>query len=233
VPNTPEGRRAIGRVAEKVLPALIARLSASELGELEVREGDWRVRLRRDSTTGGNPTKAAADGMERAAGATSGIAGDRPTRAERGLSGDRDRGASPRAAASRRAISAPAVGYFTPRQGLAVGQPIRAGDVLGHVDVLGVPVDVVAPTDGRLGRLYATAGEAVEYGQELVRLDGVETGVTAVGPGEGTATVEAADVGTTGATGATAADPAGAVDREGTEGEADVGIESVPAAMVE
>ena len=73
--------------------------------------------------------------------------------------------------------------------------------MLGHVDVLGVPVDVVASTDGRLGRLYATAGEAVEYGQELVRLDGVETGVTAVGPGEGTATAEAAEAARTGATG--------------------------------
>ena len=32
-----------------LLPALIAKLGATGLGELEVREGEWRVRLRRPS----------------------------------------------------------------------------------------------------------------------------------------------------------------------------------------
>ena len=35
-------------VTGEVLPALIARLRASRLGELEVRSGGWRIRLRRD-----------------------------------------------------------------------------------------------------------------------------------------------------------------------------------------
>lgn len=38
---------AIDRLADELLPSLVARLGASGLGELEVREGDWRVRLRR------------------------------------------------------------------------------------------------------------------------------------------------------------------------------------------
>ena len=42
-------------LADDLLPALIAKLGATGLAELEVREGDWRVRLRRsaDGTTSG------------------------------------------------------------------------------------------------------------------------------------------------------------------------------------
>ena len=38
---------AIDRLSAELLPALIAKLGATGLGELEVREGAWRVRLRR------------------------------------------------------------------------------------------------------------------------------------------------------------------------------------------
>jgi biotin carboxyl carrier protein len=38
---------AIVRLTDELLPALIAKLSTTQLGELEVREGDWHVRLRR------------------------------------------------------------------------------------------------------------------------------------------------------------------------------------------
>ena len=46
---------AIGRLSDELLPALIAKLGATGLGELEIREGGWRVRLRR-------PTEGAAPG---------------------------------------------------------------------------------------------------------------------------------------------------------------------------
>ena len=38
---------AIERLASELLPALIAKLGATGLGELEVRQDGWRVRLRR------------------------------------------------------------------------------------------------------------------------------------------------------------------------------------------
>jgi hypothetical protein len=41
------GAAIIARLADELLPVLIARLEASGLGELEVREDGWRVRLRR------------------------------------------------------------------------------------------------------------------------------------------------------------------------------------------
>src|SRR6185503_9979448 len=37
----------IDRLTEELLPALIAKLGSTHLGELEVREGDWHIRLRR------------------------------------------------------------------------------------------------------------------------------------------------------------------------------------------
>ena len=38
---------AIDRLASELLPALIAKLGATGIGELEVRQDGWRVRLRR------------------------------------------------------------------------------------------------------------------------------------------------------------------------------------------
>jgi len=48
---------------------------------------------------------------------------------------------------------------------------VRSGDKIGSVDVLGVLQDVVSPVDGVIGSSLAEAGEAVEYGQELVRIE--------------------------------------------------------------
>ena len=42
-----EARRTIARLAADTLPRLIERLTNSDLGELEVREDGWRIRLRR------------------------------------------------------------------------------------------------------------------------------------------------------------------------------------------
>ncbi|HYX10681.1 MAG TPA: hypothetical protein VE817_01795, partial [Candidatus Acidoferrum sp.] len=39
--------QAIDRLTDELLPALMAKLGASGLGEVEVREGNWKVRLRR------------------------------------------------------------------------------------------------------------------------------------------------------------------------------------------
>src|SRR5919199_123993 len=54
-------RRELERLAEEVVPLLIARLDRSELGELEVRDGAWRVRVRRGGA-GEEVTTVAATG---------------------------------------------------------------------------------------------------------------------------------------------------------------------------
>ena len=50
---------AIDRLSGELLPALIAKLGATGLGELEIHEGAWHVRLRRPA--GGAPTGSARD----------------------------------------------------------------------------------------------------------------------------------------------------------------------------
>ena len=179
------GHARIEHLAAEILPALIARLGVSALGEMEIRQDGWRVRLRRapagDDATGGERgrTPAGRRGDASAVDArpgASGVAG-RPlvavgpgegTRAGRDGTGARSDG--------RVIAHSPAVGYYARRDPIGVGHPVRAGDVIGHVDVLGVRHEVVSPADGVVGRLLAEQGEAVEYGQELVRIDAVGRG---------------------------------------------------------
>ena len=170
-PAAPADRQTISRLADEVLPLLIARLGASGLGELEVRQDGWRIRLRRSlNGTGSVEASSPAALPSSLSRATPG------GRAAERRGGDQGGAADPPAEGQRRergrvAISAPAVGYYQPRDGLAVGMTVRGGDLLGHVDVLGVRQGVVAPEDGILATLSAEAGEAVEYGQTLARLE--------------------------------------------------------------
>ena len=139
---------AIGALTEKVLPALIARLRASRLGELEVRSDGWRVRLRREAPSTNTATVAGAASAESQV-VTESMARDQEVGVAR----------------------SPAVGYFTPDRDLAMGRSVQAGDSLGTVDVLGIVQDVAAPTDGVISRVLAEAGQAVEYGQALANID--------------------------------------------------------------
>src|SRR5438093_1045730 len=68
---------AIGRLTAELLPALIAKLGATGLGELEVREGAWRVRLRRPGTSASGGTTRERRPAER----------DRPSRSGAGQAG--------------------------------------------------------------------------------------------------------------------------------------------------
>jgi biotin carboxyl carrier protein len=67
--------------------------------------------------------------------------------------------------------TSPAVGFFRPRADLAVGARLRAGDLLGTVDVLGVPHELVAPLGGVLGASLVASGEPVEYGQPVMEIE--------------------------------------------------------------
>jgi biotin carboxyl carrier protein len=155
--------QAIGRLADELLPALIAKLTASGLGEIEVREGDWKARLRK-SAGREDLRRIAGTGGGEAAGPRAGAVRSEP-REERAPKAD---DALPVVFVG---ATSPAVGIFHPRKDLAAGLAVRAGDKLGHVDVLGVQQDIIVPIDGILGVGLVEAGEAVEYGQELMTID--------------------------------------------------------------
>lgn len=192
-----EAHAGIEQLLDVLVPSLIAKLATLNVGELEVREGDWHVRLRRPADAGPNLGRRASDrsgprahgshdvvgapGPGRGVagpGATTGIGGSsngtapglapvgpgRPDEGEAGL--------DPVPAATRDPIAtSPAVGIFQPGQAAIGGTRVRAGDRLGVVDMLGIPQDVVAPTDGIVIGVIVEGGTAVEYGQELVQIE--------------------------------------------------------------
>jgi acetyl-CoA carboxylase biotin carboxyl carrier protein len=180
---------AIDRLADDLVPALVAKLAASGLGEIEVREGDWHVRLRMPpaeaapppTRRAGAPVRHAAGAAGAAAGGAVGAESRRPADGTwealptaggvRAPIGDPDRLRDDHAPRPRAVATSPAVGIFRPRDGVSVGSRVRTGDRLGVVDVLGVPHEVLAPADGVVGGSYVEPGEGVEYGQELVRIE--------------------------------------------------------------
>ena len=181
---------AIDRLSSELLPALIAKLGATGLGELEVREGGWRVRLRRPGEAGATPGARDRRPGDRERAARSG-AGATGSHAPTGLTPvgpgheGRDGGARDGAAAretrdgrngtgregGRIVATSPAVGVFQPRAEARAGTKVRAGDRLGSVDMLGIPQEVVAPSDGVVGASLVEPGDAVEYGQDLILIE--------------------------------------------------------------
>jgi len=168
-----DGHRMIARLADEMLPVLIARLGQSSLGELEVRENGWRVRLRRPTPLNGAAPAGEAGNARRAEpGATPRAARAGASRA--GAARAATDGGSKSAAAPdgrRGLVTSPAVGYFLLRDGMAVKAQVRQGDLIGHVDVLGVRQEVVAGHDGVVRRLEVESGQAVEYGQPIARIE--------------------------------------------------------------
>jgi biotin carboxyl carrier protein len=173
---------AIADSIDELLPALIAKLGATGLAELEVREDSLRVRLRRpavsaagqDGRAGERSVRgdrsrgsAAAAAPGHAAGLTP-VGPGRQGRDGRAAGDGRD---GPRLDEPRAVATSPAVGIYQPRAEARAGPKVRAGDRLGTVDMLGVPQEVVAPTDGLVGLSLVEPGDAVEYGQDLVMIE--------------------------------------------------------------
>jgi acetyl-CoA carboxylase biotin carboxyl carrier protein len=189
VPRTPEERledhAAIERLAVDLVPALIAKLGASGLGELDVREGDWRVRLRLPvDGRAGRRSAAAGRSAPRAEVVVAPAVGVGPGRSEPPPApvhapspvpapGHADAVAEPSFdhVPTRVVATSPAVGFFRASPEIPAGSQVRAGDRLGIVDVLGVAHEVVAPVDGAVGTMLVEPGDPVEYGQEIVEIE--------------------------------------------------------------
>jgi biotin carboxyl carrier protein len=169
---------AIRRIADELLPALMARLEASPLGELEVSQDGWRLRLRKPL----DRVASAGDPPRTTAAVTRGAKGDGLRDLSPGKGIGRPERTPERNEPARRAITSPAVGTFHPRAGAGLGRAVRAGDVVGHVEVLGVPQEVLAPFDGTLGRVLVEPGQVVEYGEQLMRIESSHSGSPSAEP---------------------------------------------------
>lgn len=185
-PRSAAGRSAdhaaMDRLTTELLPALIVKLGATGLGELEVREDSWRVRLRRpaDGAAGrerrtserGERSTWSAGGSASGPGHASGPGSAAPHTPGQGSAPGHDGSGR---ADGRTVATSPAVGIFQPRPDARAGTKVRAGDRLGSVDVLGIQQEVVAPTDGVVGACLVEPGDAVEYGQDLIVIEFAST----------------------------------------------------------
>lgn len=157
--DTDHALDAIARAAADLVPQLTERLARHGLGEIEVADGDLRLRV---VAAAGSPAPAAPSAAASAAPASpSAVASSTPT-------------PSSAAPASSLGVASPAVGFFVYADGLGPGLSVAKGDALGHVEMLGVRHDVRAPRGGTVRNLVAESGEAVEYGQVVVELEAAE-----------------------------------------------------------
>ena len=151
----PSGLRLMRAYASRMRALCRQEFVRHGLGEIEVADGDLRLRVvaapGRSPSTSGEPAGAAETGQSEPA-----AAGSQATPAALG-------------------VASPAVGFFVFAEGLGPGLAVTKGDALGHVEMLGVRHDVRAPRGGTVRNLVAESGEAVEYGQVVVELEPAES----------------------------------------------------------
>lgn len=128
-------------------------LAQSQLTSLELESEQWCITLER-SAPGVRPSTVAPPA---AASAPAAMVDSRPP------------------AEAAVVVEAAVVGVFheAPKH-VAVGQIVRAADLLGTIDALTIRNDVRAGSDGEVVSVHVEDGQPVEYGQPLfaVRLQG-------------------------------------------------------------
>jgi len=159
--EAPDPLKQVERAASELVPQLTEKLAQLGLGEIEVRQGNLRVRVARALNS---PSAASTP--------RAGAAQHAPTAQHAGLPPDRVGVVT--SGPSAHGVTSPAVGFFVYADGLGPGLPVDKGDELGHVEMLGVHHDVRAPRRGTVRNLVTEAGEAVEYGQLLIELEAAE-----------------------------------------------------------
>jgi acetyl-CoA carboxylase biotin carboxyl carrier protein len=146
------------RVDGALLRELAELLATNDLTEIEVEDGDRKIKVRRDAApvVAYAPQPAAAPPPVAAA----------PAAAE-----------APPAAPPVDAVKSPMVGtaFLSPEPGakpfIAPGQAIKAGDTLMIIEAMKVMNPILAPKAGTVRQLLVGDGQPVEFDQPLVIVD--------------------------------------------------------------
>ncbi|MCJ8157152.1 acetyl-CoA carboxylase biotin carboxyl carrier protein [Sphingomonas sp. LaA6.9] len=147
----------------QVDPALVRQLAEllddTQLTEIEVQDGERRIRVAR------NVTVAAAAAPAFAAPAAAPVAAAAPADAP---------AAAP---AHANAIKSPMVGtcYLAPEPGandfISIGSTVKAGDTLLIVEAMKVMNPITAPSAGKVTAILVGNGQPVEFDQPLVVIE--------------------------------------------------------------
>lgn len=146
------------RVDGALLRELAELLSANELTEIEVEDGDRKIKVRRDPA----PVMAYAP----AAAAVAPPAMAPAVAAEVAV-----------AAAPVDAVKSPMVGtaFLAPEPGakpfIAVGQPVKMGDTLLIVEAMKVMNPIISPKAGKVTQILVGDSQPVEFDQPLVVIE--------------------------------------------------------------
>jgi len=144
-------------VSDDDLSWLLEILESEDLLELEVEEGDWRVRVSRASP-------AAGGGAERAGAAAAGVAGpDLPSDVVPVL--------SPMAGVFYRAPSPESPPYVEP------GSQVERGDVVGLIEAMKIFNEDESPVSGRVVKILVENQASVQADQVLLLVRVGEEGV--------------------------------------------------------
>jgi len=161
-PKDPAGSADKGgmRIDSKLVRELAAMLTDNELTEIEVADGDRRIKVKREiqALLAAAPVSAA------------------PALTAPPMHGKEDIGAEPAAVeeVSGTTIKSPMVGtaFMSPEPGAApfieVGKPVKAGDTLCIVEAMKVMNPITAPEGGTIKKIMVADAQPVEFDQPLV-----------------------------------------------------------------
>jgi acetyl-CoA carboxylase biotin carboxyl carrier protein len=158
VPNNAEEGAGM-RIDPALVRELAELLTTNDLNEIEVEDGDRKIKVRRDPapTAAAAPAPAAAPAAQ-APGATA--AGGETEAVEAEVSGD--------------TVKAPMVGtaFLSPEPGakpfVNVGDAVKAGDTLLIVEAMKVMNPITAPKGGVVKKILVSDSQPVEFDQPLV-----------------------------------------------------------------
>ena len=150
------------RVDTALVKELAELLSANELTEIEVEDGDRKIRVKREAA----PVVSYAPAPAAAAPAAAPLPAAVPAAAE-----------SAPSAAPVDAVKSPMVGtcYLSPEPGakpfIAVGQDVKQGDTLLIVEAMKVMNPITSPKGGKVTQILVGDSQPVEFDQPLVVIE--------------------------------------------------------------
>lgn len=149
------------RIDGALVRELAELLSANELSEIEVEDGDRKIRVRRELTVAAAPVQHLVAAPQAAAPASAGAPVAEAPAPE--PTGD--------------VVRSPMVGtcYLAAEPGAkpfaSVGDMVKEGDTLLIVEAMKVMNPITAPRGGRIAQLLVSNAQPVEFDQPLVVID--------------------------------------------------------------